>query len=272
MINPQLEKVPDFVLSNSRKDLTDETYSILSNIIIKLKNIKGNNVGNAYNRIGVIQAFLNQYEEALYSFEYSLVQEFEVITYINYLTTLERLGKYKRAFDEGIQTLCANPNNLAIFEILFDISTKYMMNENFNYLKFYEPYLKFNEKKINIGEKLRKAEDTLNHDNKLLCANNINIEYYQLLINLAFCEVRKISHGDLVFSTKINDLGEVSKIIQCDLSINDLRVLNSSFDNKIDEYIDKGIISFDDYLYHMDKLFIGYEIKTKQEIVNEVSG
>lgn len=263
MITPQLEKVPDYVLSNGRKDLTDEVYSELYSVIDKLRAIKGPRAANALNHIGVIQAFLNEYEDALYSFEDSWNRDFTIVSYINYLTTLERLGQYNKAFDEGIAVLCSNPNVYSLFELLFDLSKKYIMVENFGYLKHYESYLKVNPKNIDISKKIRESEITLLKDNELLKSNNIKLDYYQKIINIAFCEVRKISHSELFLSTKTNDLGEFCKNIQCDLTKSDIRKLNSSFDKKIEEAIHNGLISYQDYLFHMDKLFIGYQIKAK---------
>ncbi|WP_336936504.1 hypothetical protein [Acinetobacter beijerinckii] len=260
MISPQLEKVPAYVLLNGKKDLSDEVCSELHEVMEKLKLIKGDDKASALNTVGVIHAYLNQYEYALESFNDALYYEFSDVTYINYLQTIERLGDYNRAFEEGIRVFCDHPNNINLFSCLFDLTSKYLMSENFDILKHYEPFLRANPFKIDIKEKILAAESIINHDCALINQNEININYYRYLVNVAYCEVRKLTNGELSIIKSDNEFGELNFRILADISVNDVILLNQKFDQRLVESIDKNLISFEDYLSHLDKLVMGYEI------------
>lgn len=269
MISPQLENIPSYVLVNGKKDLSDEVCFELHGVIDKLNFVNGDAKGSALNTVGVIYAYLNQYEDALEAFNNALYYEFSDVTYINYLQTIERLGDYNRAFDEGIRVLCDHPNNINLFGCLFDITSKYLMCENFNILKNYEPYLRANPQKIDVNDKLSTAEALLNHDYTLINDNGIDIDYYRYLVNLAYCEIRKLTNGELSIIKSDNEFGEFNFRILADISVNDVISLNKKFDQRLLESINNNSISFEAYLSHMDKLVMGYEIvSNKQEVVS----
>lgn len=261
MLNPELIELPEFIFAFEKKYLNDEVTADLLSIIERLKMVKGEHIANAYNRIGVIQAYLNHYEEALDSFSTSLQYTFHDGTYRNYLQTLERVGEYDRLFDEGIEVLCSNPNNRVIFDCLLDVTVKYSMLSHFEILKNYEKYINHNDSFPDFDEKIEGSEEAIINDLNIIKFNNIDINYYRKITNIGFCEFRKLSNEELRFSTKTNDFGEMSIRLQANISKSDLRYLNYMFDKKIAESVAIGYLSFEDYKTHLNKMSFGYEIK-----------
>jgi len=261
MLNPELIELPEFIFSFEKKYLNDEVTADLLSIIERLKMVKGEHLANAYNRIGVIQAYLNHYEDALDSFLFSFQSTFHDGTYRNYLQTLERVGAYERLFNEGIEVLCSNPNNRIIFDCLLDVTVKYSMKSNFEILKKYEKYINQNDSYPDFYEKMEVSEEAIINDLDIIECNNINIDYFRKITNIGFCEFRKISNEELRFATKKNDFGEMSIRLQANISKSDLRYLNYMFDKKIAESVTSGYLSFEDYKTHLNKMSFGYEIK-----------
>lgn len=266
MPQPQVEKLPSFILEEGRKDLSQDKVSLLRNMISRLRLVSAEDQADALNRIGLIHIFLNEYEQALKAFQKSLSLEFCEMVFANYLQTLERLGKFKQAIAEGLNFLKSNPNNRRVFYALLDIVTKY---PNINFAEEIIKYFKFHFEGEDLIEAEGRLRSQINDELNILEMLEVDVEYYNLIVNIAFLEVKKIQIGFLNFRSLLNnETGQLNiSVVVKGINKEDIKVLNKNFDDQLHSFVEKDIISFDKYIDHLMKFTFGFSMAKSSQLV-----
>jgi tetratricopeptide (TPR) repeat protein len=259
MPQPQVEKLPSFILEEGRKDLAQVKVSFLRNMISRMRLVNAEDQADALNRIGVIYVYLNECEQALDVFQKSLSLELCEMTFSNYIQTLERLGKFEQAIKEGLNFLESNPNNRRVFYTLLDIVTKY---PNIKFIEDMLKYFKFHFEAEELIEAETKFRSDAQNELEILEMLEVDLEYFNLITNIAFLEVKKIQVGFLNFHSYLNDeTGQLNiNVVAKGINKEDIKVLNRNFDDRIQSLIDKGVISFDKYIDHLMKFTFGFGV------------
>lgn len=257
MPQPQVEKLPSFILEDGRKDLAQVKVNYLRNMISRMRLVNAEDQVAALNRIGVIYVYLNECEQALDVFQKSLSLELCEMTFSNYIQTLERLGKFEQAIKEGLDFLESNPNNRRVFYTLMDIVTKY---PNIKFIEDILKFFKFHFEADELIEAENKFRFEAQNELKILEQLEVDLEYFNLITNIAFVEVKKIQVGFLNFHSYLNDeTGQLNiNVVAKELNKDDIKVLNKNFDDRIQSLIEKEIISFDKYVDHLMKFTFGF--------------
>lgn len=258
MAQPMVEKLPEFIMTEGRKDLSLEKFTHLNNLIKKMNLVRIEDKAEALNRTGIIYTYMNDFDKALESFQASLQYGCTEISFSNYLQALERIGEYKKALNEGEKYLDLHPNNRRVFQTLFSIAHKYPSDSSRSQvLKF----LNYQMDSSNFDSDYKNVKDELESEMALLKNLEIDLEYYNLISNLAFVEVKKIQIGPVDFHTFLNDAAQLSiMIVAKGISTSDIRLLNKNFDLRIQELIDNKVISFDKYAEQMTKFVHSFGI------------
>lgn len=266
MLHPLVEKLPSYVMSEGRKDLTCERVNFLRSLITKLQEVNSEDLGNAFNKIGIIYVYLNEPEEAIIAFEKSLSNKYSEVTYSNYLQTLDRLGKFKEAIEQGLNFLEKNPNNKKIFSTVLSIIDRY---PNIDYL---EPILKCfkyqYDSEIYFAEEAM-AKKQIENELAILTLLKVDLAYFNLITNIAFSEVAKIQIGSIGFHSFFNeDVGQLLVNVSVfGIDKEDINILNKNFDDRINLLIETEEISFDIYLDHLMKFAFSFTTNNTSQLV-----
>lgn len=266
MPQPQVEKLPSFILEEGRKDLSQDKVSLLRNMISRMRLVSVEDQADALNKIGLIYIFLNEYEQALHSFQKSLSLEFCEMVFANYIQTLERLGKFKQAIKEGLSFLESNPNNRRVFYALLDIVTKY---PNIKSIEEILKYFKFHFEEEELIEAEIRLRSQIDNELDILEMLEVDVEYFNLVANIAFLEVKKIQIGFLNFQSYLNnETGQLNiNVAVKGINREDIKILNKNFDNQLHSFIEKGVISFDNYIDHLMKFTFGFSMAKSSQLV-----
>lgn len=259
MPQPQVEKLPSFILEEGRKDLGQDKVSFLHNMISRMRLVNAEDQANALNRIGVIHVYLNECKQALHAFRKSLSLELCELTFSNYMQTLERAGEFKQAIKEGLDFLESNPNNRKVFYTLLDIVTKYPNIEPVeNILK----YFKFQFEAEHLLEEETNFRSHIDNELKILEMLEVDLEYFNLITNIAFLEVKKLQVGFINFHSYLNEeIGQLNiNVMAKGINREDIKILNKNFDNQLKSLIDEEIIPFDKYIDHLMKFNFGFSM------------
>lgn len=265
MPQPQVEKLPSFILEEGRKDLNQDRVSFLRNMISRMRLVNAEDQADALNRIGVIHIYLNECEQALHAFQKSLSLEFCELAFSNYIQTLERIGKFKEAIEEGLNFLESNPNNRRVFYTLLDIVTKY---PNIKSIESMLKYFKFHFEAEELIEAETKLRSEVDNELGILEMLEVDLEYFYLVINIAFLEVKKIQVGFINFHSYLNDeTGQLNiNVVAKGINREDIKALNKNFDDRLQGLIERDVISFDNYIDHLMKFTVGFGMATPSQL------
>lgn len=259
MIQPQVENLPDFVLAVGRKNLSHEVIEQIQNLITKLQFVDFDDRAEAYNNIGVLESYINNFQRSVTAFREALTYDFTESIYSNYLQSLEEAGEYELAIQESLEFLNNHPNNQHMLYIALTISRKYYLVDYFNKIVEFISYHQAN--KIFVDKVLHMQglyEEVLKNLNVI----GIDLEYLSLLINIAFIEVKKLHIGRIGIITDFNQgIGYLSIIFEVyGADFNDIKLLNKNFDDLIFNSIENHAPNASLYFDHLSKLSIGFVI------------
>lgn len=257
MAKPQIEKIPSYVLEKGRKNLSQNAVSQLFMVMEKLSRVEGPSKVMALNSIGVIQAYLNDYDNALETFDHALSINLSDSAFSNKLHTLKALDRLQESISLGFEFLENYPNNKRIFRFLSSNIHRLSLKNEYKQL---EQYYKYFETDKEFMKGLTNYDLVYNSRTKHLQDNDINLDYFSVYLNAAYSVLGKLVTGDVQTFVFENDLNQLSIKLSADLSKNDIRFLNKEFDSRIEKLIEKNIITFDDYIYHLNKINLGFGI------------
>lgn len=262
MKQPQIEKIPNFVMNNGKKNLSEEAVVNLKTVISRLHLVNITDKAKALNHIGILESYLNNPQKAVDAFKRSLSFDFSELVYSNYLQALELSGLYELATQEAISFLEKNPNNKKIYNTALSFITKYYLKNEINRLLSFSAY---HEDEAGIREatevKNMHIKD-VNDIDKL----DIDIEYLNLIINLAFIEAKKIQKGQLNIQTNINEINQFSILFNIyGIGFDDIKVLNKNFDDQIFKMIESKDIDPNIYFDHLLKVSVGFTIASDNQ-------
>jgi tetratricopeptide (TPR) repeat protein len=257
MQQPQIENIPDFVMNNGKKNLSEEVVANLKALVVRLKLVNITDKAKALNHIGVLESYLNNSEKAVDAFKKSISFDFSELVYSNYLQALELSGSYELATQEAITFLERNPNNKKIYNTALSFITKYYLKNEINQILSFSAY---HEDEASIRE-AAEFKDMYIKDFTSIDKLNIDIEYLNLIINLAFRETKKIQNGQVNIETNINEINQLSILFNIyGIGFEDIKVLNKNFDDQIFKMIECKDIDSSIYFDHLLKVSIGFTI------------
>lgn len=260
MNQPQIEKIPDFVAQEGKKDLSKETIAQMKALISRLRFVNAADKSKALNNIGILESYLNNSQKAVEAFQKSLSFNFSEFVYSNYLQALELSGLYKLAIEEAISFLEKNPNNKKIYETAISFVTKYYVKNEIDRILSFSIYHD-DEASIEEATEFRSmyVKDFINIDRL-----GININYLNSIINLAFRQVKNIQKGQLDIKTHVNEIDQLSIIFNVyGIGFEDIKVLNKNFDDLLFKMIESKEIDSNIYFDHLLKVSIGFTIASE---------
>ncbi|MEN8291965.1 hypothetical protein ABFO59_05720 [Acinetobacter radioresistens] len=260
MYQPQVERIPDFVVQQGKKDLSKEAVADIENLISRLRLVNSADKAKALNNIGILESYLNNSQKAVEAFQESLSFSFSEFVYSNYLQALELSGLYQLAIQEAISFLEKNPNNKKIYETAISLVTKYYIKDEIEKILLFSTYHDDEDSSKEAAEfRSMYVKDFMDID-KL----GINSNYLNSIINLAFRQAKNIQKGQLDIKTCINDIDQLSIILNVyGIGFEDIKVLNKDFDNLLFKMIESKEIDSDVYFDHLLKFSIGFTIASE---------
>lgn len=266
MVQPQIENLPDFVWAKGRKKLSNDVIFSIEHIVYKLNLVDVEDRAAAFNNIGVLQAYINNFNESVDAFRISLSHNFSEGVYSNYVQTLEKTGKYELAIQECLDFLNNYPNNQRMFDLSLSIVKKYFLIDYFN--KIFE-FLTYHSSDEIILNKYSHTKNQYDENFKYLTKLNIDCKYLSSLVNVAYIEVKKLQIGtiniSIEYNPEINHLTIIFKVDDADFE--DIKLLNRNFDNEIFNLIESQTIKSELYFDHLSKVSIGFVIGSEQKRV-----
>ncbi|EPR82909.1 hypothetical protein L289_2634 [Acinetobacter gerneri DSM 14967 = CIP 107464 = MTCC 9824] len=252
-IYPALKQIPDFVQKNGKKNLTQATINELNVLIRDLCKVSPQDKARAFNRVGLIYTYLNDFEKAkdYYYESYSLDHDENV--YVNYLITLQRLNQISLAFDEAFSFLDMNLNNKVVFNSLLQMTCKYPSQFRLN--KLYE-YRNFQTESLDLSEQYDQLLNGLVEDISVLSKYEIDLEYFERYMTLAVEVVNSAFKCKLNIETFDNE--EINQFVICVgsqfFNIEDIVYLNQKFESSLHILVNEEELSKDQYFDHLTKI------------------
>lgn len=258
MAKPQVEQIPHFVIENGRKNLSQSSVSELISVMNRLSRVVGEDKAMALNNIGVIQSYLNDHESALETFEDSISSSFSDAAFSNKLHSLKALDQLEKSIALGFDFLERFPNNKKVFRYIYNNTKKLCMENEFKKL---EKFYKYFETEQDFIESISKNDAVYNRRAKYLKESGVDLRFFSIYLNAGYAVLAKLVTGDVKTTISENDSTNSFTIkLSADLSKNDIRFLNRDFDKRIENLINTGLITFEDYLHHMNKINLGFSI------------
>lgn len=264
MPKPQLDNL-NFLLSG-KKDLSPLVVAKCEKVIHNLKKITGDDeIVEALNRIGLIYIYLNQFDDALAFFEKAYEKSNLEAYFLNIVRTLERKGEYlsaiKRTFDYLENNLNSN-----VLRMIIKLLCRYPSIRDINHLKL------IIEKKVDIKirDEFLNMVNQINERVVVLNKVGVSIQNYALIKNIIFmsinyCYYQKGS-DDIDFKLSItidNDLFEKVRIFNADYE--DIIELNALYDTKVQQFIEQGKLTLDEYFDILSKYSFSFVIHTESK-------
>lgn len=266
MLHPLVENLPSYVIREGRKYHTSEQVEFLQNLITKLSDVNSEDLGNAYNKIGIIYVYLNEFDKAVEAFKKSVLNQYSEVAYSNYLVTLDTSGKYNEAIEKGLEFLESNPNNKRIFSVVSEIIYRY---PDIDYIESLSNYFKHQfDSEISRWE-LQETRIQVERKLEVLDSLGIDKSYFNFITNLAFSEVAKIQMGSTNFNSYLNEDIEQLMINVEVFGINkeDISILNKNFDARLNYLINNNSISFNTYINHLMKFNFSFTTNDISQLV-----
>ena len=252
-IYPALKQIPDFVQKNGKKNLTQATINELDLLIRNLCKVSPQDKAQAFNRVGLIYTYLNDFEKAkgYYYESYRLDRDQNV--YVNYLITLQRLGQISLAFDDAYSFLDANLNNKVVFNSLLQMTCKYPSQFRFSKLS---EYRNFQTESLDSSDQYDQLFKGIVKDIEILNKYEIDLEYFERYLTLAVEVANSTFKCNLKIESFDND--EINQFVICVgsqfFNNDDIVFLNQKFESSLHILVNGGGVSKDQYFDHLTKI------------------
>lgn len=259
-IYPALKKIPEYVLAEGKKNLSEEVVLELTKIISDLKRVSPEEKASAYCRIGIMNSYLNNFEQAKDDYYYSYSLDGDDIVFANYLIMLQRLNQISKAFDEACDYLDRNPNNSVVFDALIQITMKTPLKSRIDKLNSYRPY---QTESVDITQSRNELIKSIIDDSFIFSKYDLDIDFYESYLSIALNTVHKLSKNDVQIGLIENQ--ELSLFTICIRSnfwdFSDIVTLNKMFDAQIFNYVESGVLDKSLYFDHLSKLSLIYSVE-----------
>ena len=260
---PELEDV-DYLMNPGRKDLSQRHIDKLDRQLANLKKVSGDEKAMALFQMGLINAYLNRFEESAQSYFDSYHLDSNDVVYTNYLISLGFNQNPERSIQEGLSFLERNPNN---YEILGFILTKLMKYVSSDYLERTKDYLKYHASNEKIYSILECFYNHCFQIQQQLLTRGISINVFNKLVNLAEIEVFKILNIAPV--TELDSIEDDCYFYNIALEFDSEEILNidRNYHSAVKKALQNNEISFEDHIDSMSKLVISFIEKQNVEKV-----
>lgn len=265
-IYPALKQMPDYVQKNGKKNLISSTINELEILIRDLCKVGPQDQPSAFNRVGLIYTYLNNFNKAKEFYYQSYILGRDENVYVNYLITLQRLNQISLAFDETFSYLDVNPNNRVVFNSLLQMTCKYPSQYRLNKLS---EYRNFQTESLELSDRYDQLFKGIVDDINIFNKYEIDLEYFERYITLAVEVVNSTFKSKLNIETMDN-----VEIDQYVISIgseffdyDDIIFLNQEFDLQLHSLVNNGIVSKKQYFDHLTKLSLFFASVESNNVV-----
>lgn len=269
MIRPELVKLPNFVKFKGIKNFSNEAVAELLDTMDALRQVKGEEKSTALTSIGIIQSYLNQYDDAKVSFYDSYSLDPSSIVYANYIQAIERSSKYGEAIKLTLDYLSKHPNNPYIFGLLAEMTKKYPTENSVNHLTYYRERVTLNDDQLD-----QLFDDFIQYTKQDLISLDrlkINADYYHNLMNIAAIIIKNIHVGSFGVETVEHfDMEQLTVRIKIeDLEYKYLNHINKMFDEEVIRQVESGQLAKEIYFDHLNKLIFSFNATKTQKAQGE---
>lgn len=262
MLNPQLA-IP-YCLTSGKKDLSPLALAECEKAIHHLKKVTGDDELTALRYIGLIYAYQNQCDNALDYFEKVYEKSSLVDNFLNIVITLERKGEYLSAINKSLNYL-ENNLDLEVLNFLTELIFKYPSVTNLGQLNSRLEKIEDTEirkyflgrlEKISIHiELLNKVQIPMKSYTLIQNIINITLNFFYFFKGKDFISEEKISIDNELF-------GKI-RIFNADYE--DIIELNALYDTKVQQFIEQGKLTLDEYLDILSKYNFSFVIHTESK-------
>lgn len=258
-IYPALKKIPEYVLVEGKKFLNKEAVEELLKIISDLKKVSPKDQASALCNIGIMNSYLNNFEQAVEDYRHSYSLEPDDTVFFNYLIALQRLNQISYAFDQACLYLDQNLNNKRIFEALIQIVTKYPTRDRVERL---QRYRKYQNEDDSLTRKRDENITSIISNCNIIEAYGIDIDFYETFLTIALNIVYKMCKSNVeIGSIDNHELGQFTLYISSThLEYSDIVHLNQLFDIQINSLIESGDLDKSLYFDHLSKLSLIFSV------------
>ncbi|AYA02103.1 hypothetical protein BEN74_03945 [Acinetobacter sp. WCHAc010034] len=252
-------------MNEGRKHLSQEVVIELEKLIADLLKVSPKDKPSAYNSIGIIYSYLNDFINAKEFYYQSYLLEHDEMVFANYLIMLQRLNEIVFAFEEVSSFLDNNPNNKVIFNSLIQMTCKYPSQERLEKLLEYRNYqTESREFEIDLNNKI----SDIKSDIKIFNKYEIDLRFYEYYMTSALTTVNLLVKNNIeIESTDNIEIDQfIINIAIKNLEYIDIINLNQKFDSRIQELVNSGLIDKSLYFDHLNKLSLYFSIIISNEV------
>lgn len=254
-------KTANALLSEVRKDLSDEKVNELTKLLLELDKVSGEDSVEALFQQGLIFSYLNKHDLASKKFLESHSIDENEVSLTNGINALKLVRKEEVAFEEGFSFLRKNPNNPHLFLCLSRTLLNYYSPKYFSELELYQKY--------HIENKdLMQAFNAAKISNNIFSDLGLQTKILNQLLFIVVSEVHKIFFKQPCNPTIAFDRAEGCVYYQVvNLpSYEDILILNRNYDVAIQQAIETEEIDFDEYIDSISKLVVGFRANPNQRV------
>lgn len=263
MLNPQLA-IPHCLTVAGKKDLSPLALAECEKAIHNLKKITGDDEVIAWNVIGLIYAYQNQYDNALDYFEKNYEKSGLAEDFLNIVLTLECKGEYLSAINKSLNYL-ENNLDLEVLNFLTKLILKYPSVTNLGQLNSILEKIEDTEIRKYFLDRLEQNSIHIELLNKV----QIPMKSYTLIQNIIDITLNFFyffKGKDFISEGKIsidNELFGKIRIFNADYE--DIVELNALYDTTVQQFIEQGKLTLDEYLDILSKYNFSFVIHTESK-------